>query len=338
MVEHQRRRPEAGDRVGDAFAGDVERRAVDGFEHRGVAALRIDVAGGRHAEAAGQRGGEVGEDVGVEVGGDHGVDAARLQHHAHGHGVDQFLVPGDVGEVGGNFGGDFVPHHHAEFLRIGFGHHGQMLARPLARAIKGEAHDPLDPDTGENRHLGRHLLRQPTMRPPAMAGIFALGILPHDQPVEIAGPDVPQRRNHPRQHPRRANIGILIKPLADRQAQAPQADMIGNILRPHRPKINRIRLFQGLQRPRRHEHAMLAEIGRAPVIMVHLKFEPAIPARQSIKRLQPGGNHLGANAVSRNGCDAVAAHGSISLIRHGICGPAFGASSPRKSRRQALLF
>ena len=42
----------------------------------GIAALRIDVAGGRDAQAAGQRGGQVAQDVGVQVGRD---DACRAK-------------------------------------------------------------------------------------------------------------------------------------------------------------------------------------------------------------------------------------------------------------------
>ena len=59
----------------------------------GIAALGIDVGGGRDAEAAGERGGEVAQDVGVQVGRDDRVERRRPVDHARGHRVDQFLVP-----------------------------------------------------------------------------------------------------------------------------------------------------------------------------------------------------------------------------------------------------
>src|ERR1700735_1630742 len=43
-IEHPRCGPDLGDGVGDAFAGDVGRRAMNGLEERRIAALGIDVA------------------------------------------------------------------------------------------------------------------------------------------------------------------------------------------------------------------------------------------------------------------------------------------------------
>src|SRR5262245_58969831 len=62
MLEHHRARPDLADRVGDALAGDVGRRAVHRLEHRRELALRIDVARRRDADGAGAGGAEVGED------------------------------------------------------------------------------------------------------------------------------------------------------------------------------------------------------------------------------------------------------------------------------------
>ena len=137
--------------------------------------------------AAGQRCGEVRENVGMQVGRHHRVDRPRAQHHAHGHRVDQLLVPGHVREVGGHFGGDLVPHHQAEFLRVRLGDDGEVLARPLAGAVEGEAHDPLDAAAGEDRHLGRHFLRQTPMGSAALARVLALGVLSHADHVDVGG-------------------------------------------------------------------------------------------------------------------------------------------------------
>ena len=58
VLEQHHAAPEGAHRVGQALAHDVEGRAVDGLEHAGVAALGVDVAGGRDAQAAGQRRGD----------------------------------------------------------------------------------------------------------------------------------------------------------------------------------------------------------------------------------------------------------------------------------------
>jgi tryptophan 2,3-dioxygenase len=73
VLQQHHHRPEGAHRVGQALAHDVEGRAVDRLEHRRVAALGVDVAGGRDAQAAGQRRGQVAQDVGVQVGRDDGV-------------------------------------------------------------------------------------------------------------------------------------------------------------------------------------------------------------------------------------------------------------------------
>ena len=77
MIQHLYRRPEGADGIGDAFADDVEGRAMDRLEHRREAPLGVDVRGGRDANRASQCGGKIGEDVGVQVGGDHRVEAGR---------------------------------------------------------------------------------------------------------------------------------------------------------------------------------------------------------------------------------------------------------------------
>ncbi len=215
MIEHLRRGPEAGDGIGDALAGDVERRAMDRFEHRREAPLRIDVGRRRDAEAAGQRTGKVGQDVGVEVGGDDGVEALRLQRHPHRHRIDQHLVPGDVGKLFRHLLGDLVPHHHAMALGIGFRHHREQLARARLRQRERIVHDAANTDPGEDRHLGADLLGQSAVHAATAAGIFAFGILAHDHPVEIADADIAQRRRDAGQDLGGPDIGVLVERLAD---------------------------------------------------------------------------------------------------------------------------
>ena len=81
-----------------------------------------------------------------------------MAHHAHGHRIDQFLVPGHVLIIVRYQRRDLVPEHHAVALRIGLGDDGELLARTRARDVEGEAQDPLDAAAGEDRGLGGDLL------------------------------------------------------------------------------------------------------------------------------------------------------------------------------------
>ena len=76
----------------------------------------------------------------------------------------------------------------------------------------------------------------------------AAGILPSEFSRTITqssfAPDFAQRAGDARQHAGRAYVRILIEPLADRQPQAPQGDMIGNVGRADRAEQNGVELPQ----------------------------------------------------------------------------------------------
>lgn len=60
---------------------------------------------------------KITEDVSVEVGADDRVETCGFVDHSDGHGVDEHLVPLDVGEVLGDLGGDLVPEAETVSLR-----------------------------------------------------------------------------------------------------------------------------------------------------------------------------------------------------------------------------
>jgi hypothetical protein len=78
VIQQQCHRGDGGGRVGDTLAGDVGRRAVHRFEHRGERSRRIDVGRRRQPDPAGDRRGQVGDDVAEEVVGDDDVEALRI--------------------------------------------------------------------------------------------------------------------------------------------------------------------------------------------------------------------------------------------------------------------
>jgi len=79
VFEHQARRPEGNERVGDAPSGDIEGRPVNGLEHGGETAFRVQVGGRADADGSGQGDGEIGQDVLLQVGGGNGVKGAWIE-------------------------------------------------------------------------------------------------------------------------------------------------------------------------------------------------------------------------------------------------------------------
>ena len=75
VLQHQRAGPDLADRIGDALARDIRRRAVHGLEQRRMFPLRVDVARRRDADRAADRRPEIGQDVAEEVGADDDVEA-----------------------------------------------------------------------------------------------------------------------------------------------------------------------------------------------------------------------------------------------------------------------
>ena len=122
----------------------------------------------------------------MQVGRHHHVERIGFQHHPGGRGVDQFAVDPHGRKVARHFIKDLVPHHHAEALGVRLGHQGEVAAWSLARQLEGEAVDSLDADTGEHGRLGADLDWQAPVRPPAVSGVLALGVLANDDPVDLA--------------------------------------------------------------------------------------------------------------------------------------------------------
>ena len=78
---------------------------------------------------------------------------------------------------------------------------------------------------------------RPAQVAPADAGVLALAVLAHHDPVDRSGG---RRRaagsSTPGQQPDRAHAGVLVEALADRQPQAPEADVVGHAGQPTAPK------------------------------------------------------------------------------------------------------
>ena len=113
----------------------------------------------------------------------------------------------------------------------------------------------------------------PLVDPAADAGILALRVLAHDHPVELRPGDVAQRAGDARQDPGRTHIGVLVEGLADREAQAPERDVVRHVRRADRAEEDRVVVLDLLAPVRGHHHAVLLVVVRAPVEVVELEFE-----------------------------------------------------------------
>ena len=100
IAQRHAERGDHGDRVGNALAGDVGRRAVHRLVQRlALAGLRIDLAErgrGQHAERAGQHRGDVGEHVAEQIVGDDDVELLRPAHELHAAGIGELMLELDV--------------------------------------------------------------------------------------------------------------------------------------------------------------------------------------------------------------------------------------------------
>src|SRR5208337_5671262 len=122
---------------------------------------------------------------------------------------------------------DLVPEDHAVALRIRLGDDRQLLLWPRQRQLTGIARDPLHAYAGEDGHIHSNLAWQGAMDSAADPGIFPLAVLADEDPVNFAGEVVAERTRYAGQEPRRADVSVLIEPLADGEAEAPERDVVG---------------------------------------------------------------------------------------------------------------
>ena len=236
------------------------------------------------------------------------VQALGVAHHARGHGVDQHLVGGDLGVAARDLGEDLVPQHHGVALGVRFGDAGQVPGRARAGELEGEAHDPLDAAPREDRGLDRDLPGQAAVHPAAGAGVLALAVLAHDDPVEIAFGNAGERALDPGQEARGADVGVLIEALADGEPQAPEGHVVGHPRVADRAEIDGVEAFQRLQPVLGHHAAVCAVIIGAPGEGFDREREPGRARLDGRQHLEPGRHHLGADAVAGNRRDPVFGH------------------------------
>ena len=211
--------------------------------------------------------------------------------------------------------GDLVPHHHGMALGVGFGDDRQQLARPRLREPEGKAHDALDAGAGQDRDVGRDFERQALVDAAADAGIFAFRVFADDDPVEFLAVHVAQRAGDAGQDAGRADIGVLIERLADREPQAPQRDVVGHVRRAGGAEQDGVVFLDLVAAVLRHHDAVLLVVFGPPVEMIDLELEIAVALGQRVQHLDACGNDFGADPVARDGCYGVRLHRLVSGLR-----------------------
>src|SRR6188768_4067620 len=95
------------------------------------------------------------------------------------------------------------------------------------------------------------------MNTAANAGVFSFRIFPDNDPIKLGSGYMAQRAGDARKDAGRTNVRVLIQRLADREAQSPKRNMVGDVGRPNSAEIDRVELAQLFDAIGRHHHAVL---------------------------------------------------------------------------------
>ena len=100
----------------------------------------------------------------MQIGRHNSIQRPGFEYHVGCHCINQNALRFDVGIVFRHFIKNFIPHHHAVTLCVGFGDQRQMLAWTLAREFKGKFVDARHTHAGEDRCFRGDLFGQAAMR------------------------------------------------------------------------------------------------------------------------------------------------------------------------------
>ncbi len=173
-------------------------------------------------------------------------------------------------------------------------------AAPPLRQREGVLDDALDARAREDRRLDADLAGMALVHATADARVLALGVLAHEQHVDVARRAAGQRARDALEQAHGPHVGPQVEPLTDRQEQAPERHVIGDIRSPDGAEQNGVERSQLLDRVGRHHRAVLEPMIRAPIELAPLERE--IELIDAAARL---GNHLWSHAVAGQERDAM---------------------------------
>ena len=220
VAQHHRRREEGRERVGDALAGDVGRRAVDRLEEARLA-LGAEARRGQHSQRAGQHRRLVAEDVAEEVLGDDHVEVGRARDELHRRVVDQQVVELDVGVVGGDAGRPTSRQRREVSSTLALSTEVTRGLRPEPSARRRAASKPTRAMRSISADRVRAVVVGDVAVAAAVAEVDAAGQLADDEQVGAGDPLLAQRAgvDQGRARPHRPQVREQPQPLA--QAEQP---------------------------------------------------------------------------------------------------------------------
>ena len=204
-----------------------------GSNSDGCVALGIDVRRRRDADRAAHGGPEVGQDVAEQVGADDDVEELRALHEVRGQDVDVVLVGADVRDSC------------APIALKRSSQYGIVIEMPfdlvadvrcfalrVARELERVAQDAVDALAREDGLLEHDLALGALEHAPADRRVLALGVLAHDDEVDVAGLAVGERRRDARHQPARPQVDVLVEAAPELDQRAPQRHVVGHGRRP----------------------------------------------------------------------------------------------------------
>ena len=172
--------------------------------------------------------------------------------------------------------------------------------------LEGEPEHAVDADAAHHRLLDDDLALGAGEHAAADRGILALGVLAHDEEVDVARLAAGERAGHARHQPHRAQVDVLVELAAELDQRAPQRDVVGNLLRPaDRAEEDRVVLADLLLPVLRHHALVLL------VVVPAGEIEPVLPQLEAealggrLEHAHALGHDLLADAVARNDGDAI---------------------------------
>ena len=306
-IQHLTDRPDGRQWIGHPFAGNIRRRAVDGFKHGGIFPFRIDVCAGGQSHSSRDSGAQVGENIAEKVGGDHHLKTLRLFDKEHTGGVHQIGVGFHLRVVLSHLLKNLIPEDHGIVQRVSFADAGERSSG-AGRLLIGVPDNPFGALAGEDAGLEHHLLRRIPIEPVSGPGVLTFAVFTDDQHVNLVPGDIFERTGSPIQQLNRTKVDILIKALADFEQQSPQGNVICNARIANRSQIDGVIAFENLHAVFRHHCAVFQIVFASPGELSKGKGEPGFQRLYSSQHLDSLPEHLRANAVSCNNCNVKVCH------------------------------
>src|SRR5437588_1475009 len=232
-----------------------------------------------------------------------------MLHQVGGEDVDVELIGLDLGVLLPYLGESLVPEGHGVDVAVRLRRRAEV-SLALPGQLDRVAYRAIVALPGEDGLLDGGLALAPPEEAAAHFRIFALGVLAHDDEVDLPRRAAGQRRRHAGQEPDGPQVDVLIELPADGDEQSPERDVIGHARPAHRAELDGVVLADLLEAVLRHHPAGLEVPRAAPVERLPLEGD----AESSSRRLQHAhtfGHHFRADAVSGNDRDPVSAHESL---------------------------